>query len=61
MKQLIKNCRVFDGCNEALKEQAYIVIEDNLVLEIGTGAVSEERFERVMDAGNRVVIPGLID
>ena len=61
MKQLIKNCRVFDGCNEALKEQAYIVIEDNLVLEIGTGVVSEERFERVMDAGNRVVIPGLID
>lgn len=61
MKQLITNCRVFDGNHEALREHAFIAIENDLVTEIGSGEVSHEGFDSVLDAGGRVVIPGLID
>ena len=61
MKQLITNCRVFDGNHEALREHAFIAIENDLVTEIGSGEVSHEGFDSVLDAGGRMVIPGLID
>lgn len=61
IRKLIKNANVFDGRHAALKANASIVIEDNLVTEITTGDINEENFAKVIDAGNRVVIPGLTD
>ena len=61
MRQLIKNCSVFDGNHSALKQNACIVIADDLVEDILQGEVPEERFDRVLDAGGRTAIPGLID
>lgn len=60
-KILIRNARVFDGRHSRLKEHANIVIEDNLIGEIIQDPVSEEHFETVIDAQDRVVIPGLVD
>ncbi|MBQ7920445.1 MAG: amidohydrolase family protein [Lachnospiraceae bacterium] len=61
MKKLIKNGNVFDGHTEKLKESAKIIIKDGIVEEILQGAVPEENFDEVIDAGNRVVMPGLVD
>lgn len=61
MLQLIKNAVVFDGKSEQLADNRWIVIEDNLVREIGTGKTGTERFDHVIDAGGRCVMPGLVD
>lgn len=61
MKQLIKNADVFDGTHEKLREHTHIVIEDDLVTELLEGDVSEEGFDRVIDATGYTVIPGLTD
>ncbi|MDR2106501.1 MAG: amidohydrolase family protein [Coriobacteriales bacterium] len=58
---LIKNTRVFDGFDPKLTEHASIVIDGSHVREITQEAVNEENFEKVIDAENRVAIPGLID
>ena len=61
MSIIIKNANVFDGKKKELKEQAYIIIEKNLVKEITGGDISEENFETVMDAQGKTVMPGLTD
>ncbi len=61
MKKLIKNARLFDGRNFEYKEHSQIVIEGNLVSEITQNPVSEENFDEIIDAGGRVVVPGLVD
>jgi imidazolonepropionase-like amidohydrolase len=61
MNILIKNASVFDGKHEELKENAWVVIKDNLIMEIFEGAVSEENFDRIIDAKHKTVIPGLTD
>ena len=61
MKKVVINARVFDGRHSQLKEHASIVIEGNLVKEICFGEISLEQFDEVIDAKNRVVIPGLSD
>lgn len=61
MKILIKNAGVFDGRHIELKENASVVIENNLVKEILKGEFSEECFDRIIDAKNKTVIPGLTD
>lgn len=59
--QLIENATVFDGYHETLKEKANIVIADGLVREITHQPVATENFSEVIDASDRVVIPGLVD
>jgi imidazolonepropionase-like amidohydrolase len=61
LKILIKNAKVFNGRENHLKENANIIIEENLVKEITQQPVSEENFEQIIDAQGRVVIPGLVD
>ncbi|MDF2716433.1 MAG: hypothetical protein K0R28_3358 [Paenibacillus sp.] len=58
---LIKNANVFDGRHAELQENVNIVIEHNLVKEIGGGSIPESGFAAVYDAGNHTVIPGLTD
>lgn len=61
MKTLIRHVNVFDGYHEARKEDVSIVIDDGFVSEIVSGAVSEERFDQVIDGGGRTAMPGLAD
>ncbi len=60
-KILIKNGNVFDGKHSKLKDNAKIIIENNIVREIVQGEVSEEKFDEIIDADNKTVIPGLTD
>jgi imidazolonepropionase-like amidohydrolase len=58
--KILKNCRIFDGRNEALVEGGSIVIEKDVIREVSpreaniAGATS-------VDMGGRFVMPGLID
>lgn len=60
MKAIV-NARVFDGKNPLLKEHCTIIIDENKVKEITCEKVNTDGFDQVTDAGNRVVLPGLVD
>lgn len=57
----ITHANVFDGLNDSYRENVSVVIEDDHVLEITEEDISEGNFERVIDAGGKTVIPGLVD
>lgn len=57
---IIKNCNVFDGVNEKLQENVDVLIEGNLIKDIGKN-VSANKAATVVDAQGRTLIPGLID
>lgn len=61
MKIAIINANVFDGKNRKLKENAHIIIEDNLIKEITEDEISTEHFDTIIDAKGKTVIPGLTD
>lgn len=57
---LITNVNVFDGVNEALIENANVVVTGNLISEISTEDLAVAG-GTVIDGGGRTMIPGLID
>ena len=57
---LITNVNVFDGVNEALIENANVVIDGNLISQITTEDVAVAGGQ-VIDGGGRTMIPGLTD
>ena len=58
---LIRNCRVFDGVNSALRENATIAIEADEIRDVSERPSAAPPGAVALDAGGRVVIPGLID
>ena len=57
----ITNANVFDGLNDRLLEQVSIIIDGEFVREITHKVIPDGCFERVIDAGGKTVVPGLID
>ena len=57
---LIKNANVFDGESEKLREGVDVLIDGNLIKQIGKGIDASGEVE-IIDAGGRTLIPGLID
>ncbi len=57
---LITNVNVFDGENEALIENANVVVTGNLITAVSTEPLAVAG-GRVIDGGGRTMIPGLID
>lgn len=57
---LFTNVNVFDGVNEALIENANVLIEGNLIKQVSTEPLAVTG-GRVIDGGGRTLIPGLID
>ncbi|WP_282129868.1 metal-dependent hydrolase family protein [Roseobacter litoralis] len=57
---LISNVNIFDGVNEALIENANVVITDNLITSISTEPLAVAG-GTVIDGGGRTLMPGLID
>ena len=61
MRTIIKNVNVFDGKSAKLRENANIVITDNLVTDIFQGDFSSEGADTLIDGGGSFAIPGLTD
>ncbi len=59
-RTLFTNVNVFDGVNEALIEDANVVVAGNLISEISTEPLIVAG-GRVIDGRGRTMIPGLID
>jgi len=57
---LFTNVNVFDGVNEALIENANVVVTDNLITAISTEPLAVAG-GRVIDGGGRTLMPGMID
>jgi imidazolonepropionase-like amidohydrolase len=60
VQTLFTNVHVFDGMNEALIENANVLVEGNLIKEVSTEAI-EAGDATVIDGGGRTLMPGLID
>ncbi|CAH6995424.1 Amidohydrolase [Vibrio chagasii] len=59
MKKLITNANVFNGVDNNLIENVSILIEDNLITQIGE--VDATLADEIIDAQGGTVMPGLID
>ncbi len=57
---LFTNVNVFDGVNEALIENANVVVTDNLITAISTEPLAVAG-GKVIDGGGRTLMPGLTD
>ena len=57
---LFTNVNVFDGVNEALIENANVVVTGNLITAVSTEPLAVAG-GRVIDGGGRTLMPGLID
>ncbi len=61
MKTLLKNCHIIsDGLDI---ENGYIVISDNIIVEVGKGIISEKdnSFDNIIDVQGMYAFPGFID
>ncbi|MGH7684030.1 MAG: amidohydrolase family protein, partial [Vulcanimicrobiaceae bacterium] len=56
----IRNCTIFDGSDATLRDGQSIVIEGDEIREI-SAKISPAGGAQTLDAGGRVVMPGLID
>lgn len=57
---LFTNVHVFDGVNEDRIENAYVLVEDNLIKTVSTDPLPAGG-ATVIDGGGRTLIPGMID
>ncbi|MEH7522113.1 amidohydrolase family protein [Bacillus sp. JJ1503] len=61
MRTILTNCTVIDGIiNEAISN-TYIVIQDDVITEIGIGKANVTPGDHVVDCTGKYVLPGLID
>lgn len=61
MRKIITNCNLIDGiANELLKDR-YIIIENDTIIQIGTGDPTIQEGDIVIDGKDKFVLPGLID
>ncbi len=57
---LFTNVNIFDGKNDKLSMGMSVLVEGNLIKEIGTGIAADDG-TTVIDGGGRTLMPGLID
>jgi imidazolonepropionase-like amidohydrolase len=65
MKILIINANIFNGKQDIIYKDQYIIIENYLIKKIGNSSELDnkfiETFDTVLDINNKYIIPGLID
>ena len=58
---LIRNARVFDSENATLGEASDLLIANGRIVAVSAGGQGRASADRVIDAGGRVLLPGLFD
>ena len=61
LRQVVRNARLFDSAAGVLREHSTLVIEGQRLVAVTQEAIQIDDAERIIDAGGRVVLPGLID
>jgi imidazolonepropionase-like amidohydrolase len=61
MRLVVRNARLFDSAAGVLREGSTLVIEGERVVQATQEPIAVDDAARVIDAGGRVVLPGLID
>lgn len=62
MNLLIENISILPISGEPITiEKGYIVIENNLIKEVGEGTAPTDNYDKVIDGTNKVVLPGFIN
>ena len=49
MQTILYNCSLIDGLNKDIKENAYLIIEDKKIVEVGTGKVEQTESANLVD------------
>jgi imidazolonepropionase-like amidohydrolase len=60
-KTLIRNARVFDSERAVLTAPSDVLIENGRIIEVSLTGTGKRKADRVIDAANRVLLPGLFD
>jgi imidazolonepropionase-like amidohydrolase len=60
-RQVLVNARVFDSARGAMRPHCTLVIEDERIAAVSDAPLQVDDAARVIDAGGRAVLPGLID
>ena len=61
LRQVVRNARLFDSAAGVLREHSTLVIEGQRLVAVTQEAIQIDDAEGTIDAGGRVVLPGLID
>jgi hypothetical protein len=58
---LIRNARIFDSERATLGEASDVLIDNGRIIEVSPAGASTRKAGRTIDAGNRILLPGLFD
>jgi imidazolonepropionase-like amidohydrolase len=58
---LFTNCNIFDGKADKLTKGKRVLVEGNLIKEIGDEKLKAAKHAKVIDCGGRTLMPGMID
>lgn len=61
MKTLINNISIIPVVGTQIIEKGFIVIEDNIIADMGSGEAKTAGYDLVIDGENQVVLPGFIN
>jgi hypothetical protein len=60
-RTLIRNARIFDSEHATLGTASDLLLENGRIVAIGNAGAEKRKADRVIDAGGRVLLPGLFD
>jgi imidazolonepropionase-like amidohydrolase len=58
---LFVNCNVFDGTTDGLAESKRVLVEGNLIREIGGKALESKKGATIINCAGRTLMPGMLD
>lgn len=61
MRKILKNCYLIDGVSDEVIHPAFIIIEGDEIIEVGTGEVKSNISDEVIDCSGKYALPGMID
>ncbi|MDW0113099.1 amidohydrolase family protein [Sporosarcina saromensis] len=61
MRKVLVNCSLLDGIKDDVQSNSYIIIEDQNIVDVGTGIPNVGPNDEVINLDGKFVLPGLID
>lgn len=60
-RTILTNCKVIDGIIHEAVDNTYIILQDDIIKEVGVGQIPGFSSDQVIDCAGKYVLPGLID